>query len=92
VLEGTVPSSPFVEDVWTRHDGLFNPNGFPDLAAVRLKWAEVDREQVEFVNRVTNESSGRMLPVRTTQISLADLTQNQLPSRSSRANDAAACR
>ena len=47
------PSSAFVEDVWTRHDALFNPNAFPDLAAVRLKWAEVERELVDFVNRVT---------------------------------------
>ena len=70
------PSSAFVEDVWTRHDGLFNPSAFPDFAAVRLKWAEVEREQVEFVNRITNESLERMLPVRTTQISLAHLMQH----------------
>jgi len=57
------PSSTFVRDYWTRHNALFNPNAFPDLAAVQLKWAEIEREQVEFVNRVTNESSGRMLPV-----------------------------
>jgi uncharacterized damage-inducible protein DinB len=67
------PSSTFVADFWTRHKALFNPNAFPDLAAVQLKWAEVEREQVEFVNRVTNESLGRMLPVFTTQISLAHL-------------------
>jgi len=65
------PSPTFVTDFWTRRDALFNPNAFPDLDAVQLKWAEVEREQVEFVNRVTNESLGRMLPVRTTQICLA---------------------
>ncbi len=74
------PSSTFVMDFWTRHHALFNPNAFPDLAAVQLKWTEVEREQVEFVNRVTNESLGqsltRMLPVRTTQISLAHLMQH----------------
>lgn len=70
------PSSTFVIDYWTRHDALFNPNAFPDLAAVQIKWAEVVREQVEFVNRVTNESLGRMLPVRRTQISLAHLMQH----------------
>ncbi len=31
-----------------------------------VKWAEVEREEVEFVNRVTNECLGRMLPVRDT--------------------------
>jgi len=70
------PSSTFVWDFWTRHNAQFNPNAFPDLAAVRLKWAEVEREQVEFVNRVTNESLRRMLPVRETQISLAHLMQH----------------
>ena len=70
------PSSAFLTDLWTRHDALFSPNAFPDLAAVQLKWAEVEREQVDFVNRLTNESLGRMLPVRTTQISLAHLMQH----------------
>jgi uncharacterized damage-inducible protein DinB len=70
------PSSAFVEDVWMRQDALFTPNAFPDLATVQLKWAEVEREQVEFVNRVTNESLGRMLPFGTTQISLAHLMQH----------------
>ena len=69
------PSSAFVTDLWTRLGALFLPNAFPDVAAVQLRWAEVEREQVEFVNRVTNESLGRMLPVRTTQISLAHLMQ-----------------
>ena len=69
-------SSTFITDLWTRLNALFNPNAFPDLAAVQLKWAEVEREQVEFANRVTNESLGRMLPVFTTQISLAHLMQH----------------
>jgi uncharacterized damage-inducible protein DinB len=64
-----------VTDLWTRFGALFHPNALSDVAAVQLKWAEVEREQVEFVNRVTNESLGRMLPVRTTQISLAHLVQ-----------------
>ena len=70
------PSSTFVKDYWTRHNALFNPHAFPDLAAVQLKWAEIEREQVEFVNRVTNESLARMLPVYATQISLAHLMQH----------------
>jgi uncharacterized damage-inducible protein DinB len=70
------PSPAFVTDLWTQHDALFNPTTFPDFAAVQLKWAEVEREQVEFVNRVTNESLGRMLPLRTTQISLSHLMQH----------------
>jgi uncharacterized damage-inducible protein DinB len=70
------PSSIFVKDLWTRHDTLFTENAFPDVAAVQLKWAEVERDQVEFVNRVTNESLARMLPLRAIQISLAHLMQH----------------
>ena len=70
------PNSAFLTDLWTGDNALFNSNAFPDLAAVQLKWAEIEREQVEFVNRVTNESLRRMLPVCETQISLAHLMQH----------------
>jgi len=62
--------------LWTRDSALFNPNLSADLATAQSKWAEVEREQAEFVNRVTDESLRRMLPVRETQISLAHLMQH----------------
>jgi uncharacterized damage-inducible protein DinB len=70
------PRSAFVTDAWTRHKDLFNPKAFPDFAAVQFKWAEVEREQIEFVNGVTDKSMRRMLPVRDKQISLAHLLQH----------------
>lgn len=70
------PTSAFITDLWSRQDARFHPEAFPDLTAVQLKWAEVEKEQMEFVNRVTNESLERMLPVLTTQISLAHLMQH----------------
>jgi uncharacterized damage-inducible protein DinB len=70
------PSSAFLADLWVREDALFHPSAFPELSAVQLKWAEVEREQVEFVTRVTDESLQRMLPVCETQISLAHLMQH----------------
>jgi len=70
------PSSTFLADLWTRHDALFTPNTFPNVAAVKLKWAEVEKEQAEFVNGVTNESLEKLFPVRTTQISLTHLMQH----------------
>ena len=70
------PSSAFLADLWTREDALFHPSAFPEVPAVQFKWAEVERGQVEFVNRVTNESLQRMLPVNQTQISLAHLMQH----------------
>jgi uncharacterized damage-inducible protein DinB len=68
-------SSALLADLRKRRDALFNPDAFPNVAAVRSKWVEVEKEQVEFVNRVTNESLGKMLPFRTTQIRLAHLMQ-----------------
>ena len=70
------PSSAFETDLWTRQDALFDPSGFPNVASVQLKWAEIEKEQVEFVNRVTNESLEKMLPLRGTQVSLAHLMQH----------------
>jgi uncharacterized damage-inducible protein DinB len=70
------PSATFLSDLWPRADALFHPSVFPDIAAVQSKWVEVEREQVEFVNRVTAESLRRMLPVCETQISLAHLMQH----------------
>jgi uncharacterized damage-inducible protein DinB len=70
------PGSAFVKDLWTRMDAQFHPNAFPNIASVKSKWAEIEKEQAEFVNGVTNESLGRMLPVRATQLSLAHLMQH----------------
>ena len=49
------PGSALLTDLWTRHDILFNPVEFPDVAAVQRKWAEVEKDQTDFLNRATNE-------------------------------------
>ena len=69
-------SSAFLTDLRRRRDALFNPDAFSSVAAVQLKWAEVEKEQTEFVSRVTNESLEQMLPFRTTQIRLVHLMQH----------------
>ena len=69
-------SSAFLTDLRTRRDALFNPDAFPNVAAVQLKWAEIKKEQTKFVNRLTNESLEKLLPFRTTHISLAHLMQH----------------
>jgi uncharacterized damage-inducible protein DinB len=69
-------TSAFVTDLWTRIGATFDPNAYCDIAAVQVKWAEVEREQIEFVNRVTDESLRTMLPVRAIHISLAHLMQH----------------
>jgi uncharacterized damage-inducible protein DinB len=67
-------SSAFLADWRTRRDALFNPDAY--VAAVQVRWAEIEKEQVEFVNRLTNESLEKMLPYRGTQIRLAHLMQH----------------
>jgi uncharacterized damage-inducible protein DinB len=72
----TSPTSAFLSELWPRADALFASSVFPQFDAVRLKWAEVEREQIEFVNRVTDESLQRMLPVLETRVSLGHLMQH----------------
>jgi uncharacterized damage-inducible protein DinB len=72
----TSHSSTFLTGLKKRREALFNPDSFPSVAAVQMKWAEVDKEQVEFLTRVTNEALEKMLPLRTTQIRLAHLMQH----------------
>jgi uncharacterized damage-inducible protein DinB len=69
-------STTALADLRKRRDALLNPDAFPNVVAVQAKWAEVEKEQAEFVNRVTNESLKKMLPFRTTQIELAHLMQH----------------
>ncbi len=70
------PSSVDFADLKARRDALFTPEAFPDVHAVERKWAEVEKEQAEFVNRVTSESLEEMFPYRTTQLSLGRLMQH----------------
>ena len=69
-------SPAFLTELWARHDTLFNPDAFPDVATAQLKWAEIEKEQAEFVNSITDASLEKMMPLRTTQVSLAQLMQH----------------
>lgn len=70
------PSAAFVAELWDRHNVLFRPEAFPNVAGVRSRLAEIEKEQAEFVNGVTDESLQRMLPLRGTQLSLGHLMQH----------------
>lgn len=69
-------SPAFVADLRKRRDAIFDPDGFPNAGSVQLKWSEVEKEQSEFVNRLTEEALAKMLPFRRTQVSLAHLMQH----------------
>lgn len=66
----------FLAELWDRHDALFRPDAFPNVEAVHGKWVEVEKEQIEFLNRLTGEGLRRRLPVRKTQLSLEHLMQH----------------
>ena len=69
-------SSALLTGLRSRRDLLFNPNSFPNVATVQLKWAEVENEQIEFVNDLTDELLERLLPFRATHVRLAHLMQH----------------
>jgi uncharacterized damage-inducible protein DinB len=70
------PDPSFLKNLWDRHDILFHPARFPTINEVRSKWTEVEGEQIDFLNGLTNESLETMLPIRTTEISLGNLMQH----------------
>lgn len=66
----------FLRELWDRHDVIFNAGAFADLPAVRRRWEEVEAEQAAFLSEATEESLQKLLPVGTTQVSLAHLMQH----------------
>ena len=70
------PTTAFLEELIARRKVLFDPNAFRELAAVGKKWAEVEKEQIEFVALLTDERLERMLPVRKSQVKLIHLMQH----------------
>ena len=65
-----------LQDLRTRRSILFNPDSFSSVVQLQAKWAEIEKEQIEFVSCVTKELLEKMLPHRTTQASLAHLMQH----------------
>jgi uncharacterized damage-inducible protein DinB len=57
-----------LSELRARRDALFSPEAFANVDALQSKWIEVELEQSEFVNRVTNKSLAKMLPFRGTRL------------------------
>jgi uncharacterized damage-inducible protein DinB len=74
--KATSHSAAFLEDLWDEDNPLFRPDAFPDVTGVRVKWAEVEKEQTEFVDSVTEEGLRKSFPVLEKQLSLAHLMQH----------------
>lgn len=71
-----VRSSEFLTDLRTRREALFAADLFPDLATIQRKWTEVEKEQIEFVQRLTGEVLGEMIEFRSGQVRLELLMQH----------------
>lgn len=69
-------NSALLTDLRRRRDLLFNPDSFSNVASVQVRWAEVENEQTEFVNGLTDELLEQMLPFRATQVRLMHLMQH----------------
>jgi uncharacterized damage-inducible protein DinB len=70
------PSSRILTDLFTRSETLFRSENFSTLATVQAKWAEVEKEEVEYVDELTDELLDRRFPVGDASISLAHLMQH----------------
>jgi len=70
------PDSSFLAGMMARRKVLFDPNEFSDVAAVRQKWAEVEREQREVVSQVTAERLEEVIPVRAGHVKVIHLMQH----------------
>jgi uncharacterized damage-inducible protein DinB len=75
-LRGQSIDAAFLPDLDRRLAALFAPAAFPDVASVERKWTEVEKEQLDFVNCVTDESLQQMLPFRAAQARLVYLMQH----------------
>jgi len=75
-LEDPTPAAALLADVRARRTEQFNPALFPGLAAVASKWAEVQSQQIGFIDSLTDERLRMMVPYSTTQVPLAQLMQH----------------
>jgi len=71
------PATPAsLAELVARRGVSFNLDNFPDLAAVQSRWSGIEREQSEFVNRLTDELLEQKLAFRGIHVKLAQLMQH----------------
>jgi uncharacterized damage-inducible protein DinB len=66
----------FFSDLKARREAIFDPLQYPDVAALQVKWAEIETAMNNFVVELTDELLERMVPARGTQIKLVHLMQH----------------
>jgi len=71
------PTNPTgLAELVARRDALFRRDQLRDLDEVQAKWAEIERNQIEFVNHLTDESLQLTIPFLETQVKLVHLMQH----------------
>jgi len=69
-------STEALSDLRARRDAVIRPDLFPEVVVLRVKWAEFEREQADFVDRLTDESLAQLIPFRSTHVKLVHLIQH----------------
>jgi uncharacterized damage-inducible protein DinB len=67
------PGAESLPALWDRCDTLFHSDAFPNFAAVQRKWADVEKEQAEFIKQLTEEVLARPIPLHKTHVALGHL-------------------
>ena len=67
------PTPEFMADLRKRREALFARDAFPDIAAVKSKWAEIEQDQTAFLDTLTDAGLQRMVVSRGGELSLAHL-------------------
>jgi len=70
------PSADLIAELRTRRNALFHPDLLPNIAAVQSKWTEVEKNQIKFVNQVTDAALEATFPVHGVRIGLIYLMQH----------------
>ena len=70
------PTDELVSHLKQKRDELFHPKAFPDVAAVRQKWTEVESAQREFVRTITGAMLEKSVLFRGPHVKLVHLMQH----------------
>jgi len=70
------PDAEFLVNLRTRRESVFAPTGFPDISSVESKWAEIERDQTDFLSGLTDADLEKMFPSRGGELRLVRLMQH----------------
>lgn len=72
--ESQTPES--LAELRAQQAALFNPQQYPNIDSVQAKWAELEKEQTEFVARLTDEALKESIAIRGVTLTLVETMQH----------------